>query len=203
MIRFMLVMVPVVFLINGFSKGNWTEAFLFAMAVAVGLTPEMLPMIVTINLAKGAIAMARKKVIVKRLNAIQNFGAIDVLCIDKDRHADPGQGHPGTACGHPRHECDSVLEYAYLNSHYQSGLKNLLDVAVLQHVGSGGAYHHILICMGAEEEVFSACRHAQSDSGEVFPVDAEHLVKLQEVTRDLNEYGFRVIAVAYKEIRQI
>ena len=83
MIRFMVVMVPAVFLINGLTKHNWVEAFLFALAVAVGLTPEMLPMIVTVNLSKGAIAMSRKKVIVKRLNSIQNFGAMDVLCTDK------------------------------------------------------------------------------------------------------------------------
>ena len=83
MIRFIAVMVPAVFLINGFFRHNWLDAFLFAMAVAVGLTPEMLPMIVTVNLSKGALAMARKKVIVKRLNAIQNFGAMDVLCTDK------------------------------------------------------------------------------------------------------------------------
>lgn len=79
----MLVMVPIVLLINGFSKGDWVEASLFAPAVAVGLTPEMLPMIVSSNPAKGAIAMSRRKVIVKRLNAIQNFGAMDVLCTDK------------------------------------------------------------------------------------------------------------------------
>lgn len=83
LIRFMLIMVPIVLLINGFSKGDWVEASLFALAVAVGLTPEMLPMIVSSNLAKGAIAMSRHKVIVKRLNAIQNFGAMDVLCTDK------------------------------------------------------------------------------------------------------------------------
>jgi len=133
MIGFIVVMAPLVFVINGVTKGNWLEALLFAVAVAVGLTPEMLPMIVTVNLAKGAMAMSRKKVIVKRLNAIQNFGAMDVLCTDKTgtltqdliilkRHLDIRGG-----------DSDSVLEYAYLNSFYQSGLKNLLDVAVLQH----------------------------------------------------------------------
>ncbi|HEY6239276.1 MAG TPA: HAD-IC family P-type ATPase, partial [Burkholderiales bacterium] len=133
MLRFMLVMVPLVFLINGFSKGDWVEAFLFAMAVAVGLTPEMLPMVVTINLAKGALAMSRKKVIVKRLNAIQNLGAMNVLCTDKtgtltqnkvilEKHVDI----VGADSAH-------VLELAYLNSHFQSGLKNLLDVAILEH----------------------------------------------------------------------
>ena len=133
MIRFMAVMVPAVFLINGLSKHNWLEAFLFAMAVAVGLTPEMLPMIVTVNLSKGALAMARKKVIVKRLNAIQNFGAMDVLCTDKtgtltqgkivlekhlDVHGDPSE---------------KVLQYGYLNSYHHTGLKNLLDEAILDH----------------------------------------------------------------------
>ena len=134
MLKFIVVMVPAVFLINGLTKHDWLEALLFAVAVAVGLTPEMLPMIVTVNLAKGALAMSRAKVIVKRLNAIQNFGAMDVLCADKTgtltqdriilkRHLDI-RGE----------ELERVLQYAYLNSHFQSGLKNLLDVAVLQHV---------------------------------------------------------------------
>ena len=133
MISFMVVMVPLVFLFNGISKGNWLEAFLFALAVAVGLTPEMLPMIVTVNLSKGAISMSRKKVIVKRLNAIQNFGAMDVLCTDKtgtitrgkivlEKHLDV-RGNPS----------DRVLHYGYLNSYYQTGLKNLMDEAILNH----------------------------------------------------------------------
>jgi Mg2+-importing ATPase len=134
MLGFILVMAPLVFVINGLTKGNWLEALLFAVAVAVGLTPEMLPMIVTVNLAKGALAMSRRKVIVKRLNSIQNFGAMDVLCTDKTgtltqdriilkRHLDI-RGN----------DSDRVLEYAYLNSFHQSGLKNLLDIAVLKHV---------------------------------------------------------------------
>jgi len=133
LIRFMLVMTPIVLLINGFTKGDWTEAFLFSLSVAIGLTPEMLPMIVTSTLAKGAVFLSRKKVIVKRLDAIQNFGAMDVLCTDKtgtltqdriflSRHLD--------AFGE---DTDTVLEYAYLNSYHQTGLKNLLDVAVLEH----------------------------------------------------------------------
>src|SRR5690606_33081643 len=134
LIRFMLVMVPIVLFINGFTKGDWTEAFLFALAVAVGLTPEMLPMIVSSNLAKGAVAMARHKVVVKRLNAIQNFGAMDVLCTDKtgtltqdriilERHLDP-TGTPD----------ERVLWLAWLNSHHQSGVRNLMDQAVIQFV---------------------------------------------------------------------
>ena len=134
LIRFMLVMAPLVLFINGFTKGDWLEAFLFALSVAVGLTPEMLPMIVTSTLAKGAVLLSRKKVIVKRLDAIQNFGAMDVLCTDKtgtltqdrivlERHTDVW----GAAI---RRRC---WRYAYLNSYYQTGLKNLLDVAVLDH----------------------------------------------------------------------
>ena len=229
MIRFIFVMVPAVFLINGFTKGNWLEALLFAVAVAVGLTPEMLPMIVTVNLAKGAIAMSKKRVIVKRLHAIQNFGAMDVLCTDKTgtltqdriilkRHLDI-RGN----------DCDRVLEYAYLNSHYQSGLKNLLDVAVLQHAEVGNNLHlqhkyektdeipfdfvrrrlsvilarddgtHVLICKGAVEEVFATCKRYELGD-ELGTLDASHLVQAQAQTRALNEDGFRVVAVAYKEI---
>ncbi|MDD5174842.1 MAG: magnesium-translocating P-type ATPase [Sterolibacterium sp.] len=229
MIRFMLVMVPMVFLINGFIKGDWMEAFMFATAVAVGLTPEMLPMIVTINLAKGAIAMSRKKVIVKRLNAIQNFGAMDVLCTDKtgtltqdrvilERHVDIAGK-----------ENEHVLEYAYLNSYYQSGLKNLLDVAVLNHAEVHEKLHvaetfakvdevpfdfqrrrmsvvveeshdkHLLICKGAVEEVFAVCSHGQLGD-DIVPIEPRHLGELRRVVHDLNEDGFRVIAVAYKQL---
>jgi P-type Mg2+ transporter len=228
MIRFIMIMVPTVFLVNGFTKGNWGEALLFAMAVAVGLTPEMLPMIVTVNLGKGALAMSRKKVIVKRLNSIQNFGAMDVLCTDKtgtltqdriilEKHVDIY----GT-------ENADVLEYAYLNSYYQSGLKNLLDVAVLKHVELNTQLHvesdfrkvdeipfdfmrrrmsvvvegrgkHLLVCKGAVEEVFSVCTHGEAE-GATFDLDDSHLARLKEVTRDLNSDGFRVIAIAYKEL---
>ena len=138
LVRFAAVMVPIVFFVNGFTKGDWLEAFLFALSVAVGLTPEMLPMIVTSTLAKGAVGLSRKKVVVKRLDAIQNFGAMDVLCTDKTgtltqdkialaRHAD--------AYGH---DTDEVLNFAFLNSFYQTGLKNLLDHAVLERLGPAG-----------------------------------------------------------------
>ena len=228
MIRFILVMAPVVFLINGVTKGDWIEALLFAVAVAVGLTPEMLPMIVTVNLAKGALAMSRKKVIVKRLNAIQNFGAMDVLCTDKtgtltqdriilEKHVDLyGE------------ESAKVLEYAFLNSFYQSGLKNLLDVAVLKYTDiherlqPGSEYRKIdeipfdfvrrrmsvvveghgkrlLICKGAVEEVFRVSTQGE-DGGACFDLDESHLQKLKEVSNELNEDGFRVIAIAYKEV---
>jgi len=133
LIRFMLVMVPIVFFLNGLTKGEWTEALLFAVAIAVGLTPEMLPMIVTANLARGAVAMSRKKVIVKRLQAIQNLGAMDVLCTDKTGTLTQDKVALIQHLDLQGNECEEVLEYAYLNSYFQTGLKNLLDRAVLDH----------------------------------------------------------------------
>ncbi|HWY73659.1 MAG TPA: HAD-IC family P-type ATPase, partial [Burkholderiaceae bacterium] len=133
LIRFMIVMTPLVLVINGFTKGNtllaWKDAFLFALSIAVGLTPEMLPMIVTSTLAKGAVYLSRKKVIVKRLDAIQNFGAMDVLCTDKTGTLTQDKIFLSRTCGAFGEDFDTVLEYAYLNSYYQTGLKNLLDVA--------------------------------------------------------------------------
>jgi Mg2+-importing ATPase len=228
MVRFIMIMAPLVFLINGFTKGDWLQALLFATAVAVGLTPEMLPMIVTVNLAKGALAMSQLRVIVKRLNAIQNFGAMDVLCTDKtgtltqdrvilQKHVDLlGQ------------ESQEVFEYAYLNSYHQSGLKNLLDMAVLNHVDAQSLsdtarrYHKIdevpfdferrrmsvavegpqrrlLICKGAVEEIFAVSRHGYA-AGESFLLDETHLSQLRRTSEELNADGFRVIAVAIKEL---
>ena len=229
MICFIAVMVPAVFLINGLSKHDWVEAFLFAMAVAVGLTPEMLPMIVTVNLSKGALAMARKKVIVKRLNAIQNFGAMDVLCTDKtgtltqgkivlEKHLDV-YGDPS----------EKVLHYGYLNSFHHTGLKNLLDKAILdheelkEHLKADEKYRKIdeipfdfvrrrmsvvvedetglntLICKGAVEEVMSLCTRVEV-KGEVIEVLPEHDAKRRQLADDLNGQGFRVIALAYKQM---
>jgi len=229
LIRFMFVMAPLVFFINGFTKGDWMEALLFALSVAVGLTPEMLPMIVTSTLAKGAVFLSRKKVIVKRLDAIQNFGAMDVLCTDKtgtltqdkiflERHVDVwGE------------ESEEVLEMAYLNSYYQTGLKNLLDVAVLEHVEvhrelnpahnyskvdeipfdftrrrmsvvvSERDDHHELICKGAVEEVLAVCTRVRHGDA-TEPMSADLLDRIFAVTADLNEEGLRVVAVAAKEV---
>ena len=219
---------PLVFLINGLTKHDWLEALLFAVSVAVGLTPETLPIIVTVNLAKGAGAMARAKVVVKRLNAIQNLGAMDVLCTDKTgtltqdriilkRHLDI------------RDESAKVLQYAYLNSHFQSGSKNLLDVAVLQHVDihkilnidtgfrkidevpfdfsrrrlsvivAHGQDKHLLICKGAVEEIFAVSTRYEID-GETGTLDASHFANAKDETVALNEDGFRVVAVAYKKL---
>ena len=133
LIRFMFVMSPLVLFINGFTKGDWLEAFLFALSIAVGLTPEMLPMIVTSTLAKGAVVLSRKKVIVKRLDAIQNFGAMDVLCTDKTGTLTQDKIFLARHVDVWGEDSDDVLEMTYLNSYYQTGLKNLLDVAVLEH----------------------------------------------------------------------
>src|ERR1035438_10380920 len=133
MLGFMAVMVPLVFVINGVTKGSWGEAFFFAVAVAVGLTPEMLPMIVTICLSKGAVAMGKKKVIVKRINAIQNLGAMDVLCTDKTGTLTMDEIILERHCDVKLREDEEVLALAYINSHFQTGLKNVLDRAVLAH----------------------------------------------------------------------
>jgi Mg2+-importing ATPase len=229
MLSFIVVMVPLVFMINGLSKGNWLEALLFSVAVAVGLTPEMLPMIVTVNLAKGALAMARKKVIVKRLNAIQNFGAMDVLCTDKTGTLTQDRIILKQHLDVRGNDSDRVLEYAYLNSFHQSGLKNLLDVAVLKHVDLEEKLKvekqfrkidempfdferrrmsvvlerddnvHILICKGAVEEVFAVCTRYATDD-ETGALDASHFASVNETTARLNTDGFRVIAVASKEM---
>jgi Mg2+-importing ATPase len=231
MIRFIIVMVPSVFLINGLTKGDWLEALLFAVAVAVGLTPEMLPMIVTVNLAKGAIAMSRNKVIVKRLNAIQNFGAMDVLCTDKTGTLTQDRIILKRYLDISGEESERVLQYAFLNSHFQSGLRNLLDNAVLAHVelhrqfGMDSGYakvdeipfdfsrrrlsvvvscddgKHVLICKGAVEEMFAVCTHYAMGS-EVGQLDQSHLAAAQEETVALNSDGFRVVAVAYKKFDQ-
>jgi P-type Mg2+ transporter len=133
LLRFMFVMVPLVFVINGLTKGSWTAAFFFAVAIAVGLTPEMLPMIVTVCLSKGAVAMGKRKVIVKRLNAIQNLGAMDILCTDKTGTLTLDRVILERHCDVTMHQNDAVLALAYTNSHFQTGLKNVLDRAVLAH----------------------------------------------------------------------
>ena len=200
LIRFMLVMVPLVFLVNGLTKGNWIEAFMFGLSVAVGLTPEMLPMIVTANLAKGAVNMSRRKVVVKRLNAIQNIGAMDILCTDKTGTLTLDKIVLERYLNVYGHDDDEVLKWAYLNSYHQTGLKSLLDVAVLEHVELRKELKvdedylkvdeipfdfqrrrmsvileqkndkHLLICKGAVEEMLSICSHA-IDPGENSIID--------------------------------
>ncbi|MFJ4390872.1 magnesium-translocating P-type ATPase [Pseudomonas soli] len=229
LIRFMLVMVPVVFMLNGVVKGDWSDAFLFALAVAVGLTPEMLPMIVSANLAKGAVAMARRKVVVKRLNAIQNFGSMDVLCTDKtgtltqdriilEHHVDPS-GHKD-----PR-----LLELAWLNSHHQSGVKNLMDQAVLRFAGEDQGFQppyayakvdelpfdfirrrlsvivkdalgdHLLVSKGAVEEMLAIATHVE-EGGQRIALDAGRRQQLLASASTYNQEGFRVLLVGTRDI---
>lgn len=222
MMRLMLVMVALVFLVVGLTKKNWVEALLFGLSVSVGLTPEMLPMMLTVNLAKGALSMAKKKVIVKRLPAIQNFGAVDVLCTDKtgtltqdrvvlEKHVD--------ILGNPSEE---VLNYAYLNSFFQTGLRNLIDRAILEYADLDTSEcrlvdelpfdfqrrrmsvvveyegDHVLICKGAVEEIFSCCSRYQIED-EVYPIVPAISADLFEEVEKLNRDGFRVLGIAYRE----
>ena len=230
LVRFSLVMMPLVLLLNGFAKGEWMSALLFALSVGVGLTPEMLPMIVTANLALGAIRLSRQKVIVKRLNSIQNLGAIDVLCTDKTgtltqdrviliRHLDLNGN-----------EDEEVLEYAYLNSYYQTGLKNLLDLAVLEHEDLARTRQLTQRFLKTDEIPFDFVRRRMSVAvheaftgkdvlitkgaveeiirmctsvrihGETIPLDDDERRKALELDNHLNREGLRVIAVAYREL---
>lgn len=230
MMRFMMVMVPLVFLINGLTKGNWGEAFFFALAVAVGLTPEMLPMIVSVSLSRGAILMSRKKVIVKRLNSIQNFGAMDVLCTDKTGTLTIDHVVLERHCDVVRTEDDAVLRDAYLISHFQTGLKNVLDRAILDHrkdihekyeveqhrkvdeipfdfsrrlmsvVVEMPDTTHRLLTKGAPEEVFRRCTQFELDE-EILPMDPVLIQDLRDEYERLSDDGFRVLAVAYKDFQ--
>lgn len=229
LIRFMLIMVPIVFMVNGITKGDWMEAFIFAISVAVGLTPEMLPMIVTANLSKGAMVMSRKKTIVKDLNAIQNFGAMNILCTDKtgtltqdhivlERHVNVD----GT-----EDKANRILRHAYFNSYFQTGLKNLMDRAILSHVKElgleslSGSYKKVdeipfdftrrrmsvvvedlkgkrqIITKGAVEEMLGVCSFAEFD-GEVHPLTEAMRTKAQRFVEEMNAQGMRVLALAQK-----
>jgi Mg2+-importing ATPase len=228
MVRFILVMVPLVFLINGLTKHDWLQALFFAVAVGVGLAPEMLPMIVTVNLAQGAMAMARKHAIVKRLNAIQNFGAMDVLCTDKTGTLTQDRIVLKLHLDVNGDKDDGVLTYAYLNSRFQSGLHNLLDVAVQEHVeleehlSVDAGYRKLdevpfdfnrrrlsvivetpdktplMICKGAVEEVFAVCSQCRTAGG-IQPLDDQHRSTVAALTARLNADGFRVIAVGTRQ----
>jgi P-type Mg2+ transporter len=228
MLRFMAVMVPLVFVINGVTKHNWGEAFFFALAVAVGLTPEMLPMIVTVCLSKGAVAMSHKKVIVKRLNAIQNLGAMDVLCTDKTGTLTLDRVTLERYCDVALREDPAVLELAYINSHFQTGLKNVLDRAVLAHEETH-AHAGIteiskvdeipfdfqrrvmsvvvrtpegkdrIIAKGAPEAIFPKCTSFVV-GGKSSPMDHPHIGDLKKEYEKLSTDGFRVLAIAIKDV---
>ncbi len=227
MIQFMLVMVPLVFVINGVSKGDWGEALFFALAVAVGLTPEMLPMIVAVCLSKGAIAMSRQRVIVKRLNSIQNLGAMNVLCTDKTGTLTQDHVILERYCDVVLDTDREVLVLAYLNSHFQTGLKNLIDRAILQHTELHEHLElpryakvdeipfdftrkvmsvvvqlpdggHRLICKGAPEEVYRRSTRFELE-GKLYPIEHLLLADLREEFDRLSAEGFRVLALGYKD----
>jgi P-type Mg2+ transporter len=228
MLRFMLVMVPLVFAINWMTKGSWHTAFFFALAVAVGMTPEMLPMIVSVCLSKGALAMAKKKVIVKRIQAIQNLGAMDVLCTDKTGTLTQDRVIMEKHCDVLLDESEEVLALAYLNSHFQTGLKSVLDRAILEHQ----EVHHCaripehvkvdeipfdfqrrimsvvvrtpegrdrIISKGAPEAVFPRCADFEVD-GERMALNPILLYELQQEYERLSRDGFRVLAIATKDV---
>jgi Mg2+-importing ATPase len=228
MIRLMAVMVPLVFLINGFTKHDWKGAFFFALAVAVGLTPEMLPMIVSVCLSKGALAMSRRNVIVKRLNSIQNFGAMDVLCTDKTGTLTEDRVVLMRHCDVAGRETDDVLLKGYLISYFQTGLKNLLDRAILDSPDFHGMAiiekykkldelpfdftrrmmsvlvedpegKAILLTKGAPEDVFHQCSQFELD-GKLSPMEPNLIAGLQEEYESLSNDGFRVLAVATRDL---
>lgn len=228
MIHLMMIMVPLVFLINGLTKRDWQSAFFFALAVAVGLTPEMLPMIVSVCLAKGALAMSRRKVIVKRLNAIQNFGGMDLLCTDKTGTLTEDRVVLMRHCDVSGEESEAVLLNGYLISYFQTGLKNLLDRAILDSPDFRDktlleSYKKldeipfdftrrmmsvlvqdpegkvVLLTKGAPEEVFQHCSQFELQ-GKISPMDPDLILELKDEYESLSSDGFRVLAVASKEL---
>lgn len=227
LIRFMLIMVPFVFFVNGITKGDWFDAFIFAVSVAVGLTPEMLPMIVTSNLAKGAITMSRRKTIVKNMNAIQSFGAMNVLCTDKTGTLTQDKIVLERYLNVQGEEDVRILRHAYFNSYFQTGLKNLIDKAILSHckelhfeniernytkideipfdftrrrmsvVIESEGSKRQIITKGAVEEMLSICSHAEY-KGEVKPLTPELRNEIYKQSAQLNKEGMRVLAIAHK-----
>ena len=221
MIWAMIALVAFICVVDSF-KDKFMDALLFSLSVAIGLTPEMLPMLVTINLSKGAIAMSKKDVIVKRLNSIQNFGAMDVLCTDKTGTLTLDKIVLEKYCDVVRKEDQGTLRLAYINSFYQTGLKNILDKAVLKYeklvvnqykkvdempfdfsrrimsvvVDMEGK--HKIISKGAPEEILKRCTKYELD-GELEDLDQIVLTDLKEEYDSLSADGFRVLAVAYKD----
>ncbi len=229
MIKFVLVLVIAIFAINALLKGNLMESILFSLAVAVGLTPEMLPMLVTINLAKGARDMSKKQVIVKHLESIQNLGAMDILCTDKTGTLTEDRIILEKHCNILGEEDNTVLRFAYINSFYQTGLKNVMDEAVLKHlpltlksvkkideipfdfvrktmsiVADIESEKHkgiFMISKGAPEEILKKCTQYEI-SGKLHKLDKKALKKAQEEYEKLSNDGFRVLAVAYKPVKK-
>lgn len=223
-VRLTFFLVIFVLFVNLLHHRPGLETFMFALALAVGLTPELLPMVVTVTLSRGALRMSRRHVIVKRLAAIHNLGAMDVLCTDKtgtltearirlERHLDP-EGK----------ESDQVLLWAYLNSYFETGLKSPLDEAILKHQAldvsawrkidevpfdferrrvSVLLQHeasHFLVVKGAPEDVLRLCTHYESSPGKTAAVDAERKTALGEQALALARQGFRVLGIAWRQM---
>ena len=210
-------MVPVVFVINGLTDGDWLEAGVFALSVGVGLTPEMLPMIITASLAKGSIIMAKEKVVIKKLNAIQDLGAIDILCTDKTGTLTQDEivlEYPLDIHG----DLDlSVLRRAYLNSYFQTGLKNLMDRAIISRTEREAKKHEIVRDLDQtfhkiDELPFDFERRRMSVivkdndgfvsmvkyKGDIIPLTDEVREEVLAEVAQLNEQGLRVLGVSYK-----
>lgn len=227
LLRFMIVMVIIVFTLNGFMKHDFLQALLFALSIAVGLTPEMLPMIMTTTLAKGASVMAKKKTVVKNLNAIQNFGAMDILCTDKTGTLTKDHIELEDHFNVLGERDDRILRHAYANSYFQTGLKNLLDLAILNRAEEFGL-HQInetytkvdeipfdfqrrrmsvviedkkgktkLITKGALEEMLQICSHAELH-GRAILLNEEIKTNITKQVEVLNKQGMRVLGLAFK-----
>lgn len=227
LVRMMLVMVPLVFLINGLAKGEWASALLFAISIAVGLTPEMLPVIMTSTLAKGAVSMSKHKVIVRTLGAIQTFGEMDVLCTDKTGTLTEDKIVLEKYMNLHGEDDARILRHAYLNSYFQTGLKNLIDLAIINRAVQSGledmlvGYSRVdeipfdfsrrrmsvvltnksgkrqLITKGAVEEIISISSFVEMN-GRVLPMDEETRRVALSTYEKYNTDGLRMIAVAQK-----
>ncbi|PFO67959.1 magnesium-translocating P-type ATPase [Bacillus cereus] len=228
LIKFMIIMTPIVMIIHGGINGNWYEAFLFAIAIAIGLTPEMLPMIVTANLAKGSINMSKKKVLVKQLSSIHNLGAMDILCIDKTGTLTENKMDLVRYTDTNGEKSDEVLRLAYINSYFHTNYKNEIDLSVIRYVKDSSKYdlsqyskideclfdfdrrrvlvvieknanERIMLCKGAVREVVSICSFIK-ENNKIIPMTDEIQRRNKHLIELWQEQGMRVVAVAYKQL---
>ncbi|WP_336771374.1 magnesium-translocating P-type ATPase [Bacillus bombysepticus] len=228
LIKFMIIMTPIVMMIHGVMNGNWYEAFLFAIAVAIGLTPEMLPMIVTANLAKGSINMSKKKVLVKQLASIHNLGAMDILCTDKTGTLTEDKMDLVHHTDTNGEKSDEVLNLAYINGYFHTAYKNEIDLSVIRYVRDSSKYdisqyskidecpfdfdrrrvsviveknanERIMLCKGAVREVTSICSYIK-ENNKIVPITDEIHRKNNHLIQLWQDKGMRIVAVAYKQL---
>lgn len=221
LVSFMFVMVPIVFIINGLTKDNWGQAFLFAIALAVGLTPEMLPMIATTSLAKGCVAMSKKKTIIKKIDVIQNLGEMDVLCTDKTGTLTENKMEVTAYLDVFGKKSEQVLMFSYLNSKYQSGYENPMDEAILEKAHFSDTFvksdeipydfnrrmisvygklddRFIMITKGAIKEVVECCKY-YFDGEKKILIGDNFLNEIDKLEKKWHQNGMRSIAVAVRE----